>query len=223
MKSFAQNRLEMVETQIVSRGVTDPDVLAAMREVPREHFVPAAQIELAYQDSPLPIEAGQTISQPYIVALMTEALQLGADDRVLEVGAGSGYAAAVLSRIAREVHAVERHPLLAELARRRAAELGYDNVHVHCGDGTLGWPEQAPFDAIAVAAGGPEVPPSLTEQLVIGGRLVIPIGDTARSQELLCIERTGEHEYDRRSLGRVQFVPLIGSEGWAAGGMPVEI
>ncbi len=221
MKSYIDARLKMVENQIASRGVRDNGVLEAMREVPRERFVPERLREFAYDDSPLPIEEGQTISQPYIVAVMVEALHLDRQDRVLEIGAGSGYAAAVISRIAREIYTVERHPLLAELARQRAGELGYKNLKVRSGDGTLGWPEEAPFDAIVVAAGGPEVPQSLLEQLAIGGRLVIPVGDDVKYQELLCVERTGEHAYDRRSLGRVQFVPLIGSEGWALDGAPL--
>lgn len=212
----------MVDRQIASRGIRDVRVLEAMRKVPRERFVPSEVREFAFDDSPLPIEEGQTISQPYIVALMVEALALEEGDRVLEIGAGSGYAAAVISRVAKEVYAVERYPLLAELARQRAGDLGYDNVHVHCGDGTLGWSEHAPFDAIIVAAGGPEVPQSLMEQLEIGGRLVIPVGDDVRSQQLLRIVRTAEHQYERSELGRVQFVPLIGSEGWAVDGAPVE-
>ena len=222
MKTFHQQRDRMVETQIVSRGVTDELTLAAMRRVPREEFVPENIIEFAYEDSPLPIEEGQTISQPFIVALMVEALELDPKDRVLEVGAGSGYAAAVLSRIAAEVYAVERHELLAELARQRAERLGYTNVNFLCGDGTLGWPENAPYDAIIVAAGGPDVPPSLFEQLRIGGRLVMPVGKEPRTQELVRIRRTAEHEYVQDSLGRVQFVPLIGSEGWAVDGAPVK-
>lgn len=221
MKSFVEARLKMVEKQIASRGVRNAEVLEAMREVPRECFVPERLREFAYDDSPLPIEEGQTISQPYIVAVMVEALHLDPRDRVLEIGAGSGYAASVISRIVREVYTVERHPVLAELARQRAGELGYKNLKVRTGDGTLGWPEEAPFDAIVVAAGGPEVPQSLLEQLAIGGRLVIPVGDDTKYQELRCIERTGEHAYDRRSLGRVQFVPLIGSEGWALDGKPM--
>jgi protein-L-isoaspartate(D-aspartate) O-methyltransferase len=211
----------MVDQQIASRGVADTQVLNAMREVPREYFVPENLREFAYEDTPLPIEEGQTISQPYIVALMAEASCIGRDDCVLEIGAGSGYAAAVLSRIARDVYAIERHPALAELAQKRAEELGYDNVHVRCGDGTLGWIEHTPFDAIVVSAGGPEVPESLLEQLDIGGRLIIPVGDDMRSQELLCILRTGEHKFERSTLGKVQFVPLVGSEGWAVDGSPV--
>ena len=165
-----------------------------------------------------PIEAAQTISQPYIVALMLEALELEPGDRVLEVGAGSGYAAAVLSRVAGEVYAIEYHEELARLARERAEHLGYDNVEVMHGDGTQGWPAHAPFDAILVSAGGPDVPPTLLGQLKIGGRMVIPVGDRVHSQELLRVRRVDEHAFDQESLGRVQFVPLVGAEGWRAGG-----
>jgi len=208
----------MVEKQIAARGIADTRVLKAMGEVPRERFVSGSMRQLAYDDSPLPIGEGQTISQPYMVAVMTEALKLGADDRVLEIGTGCGYAAAVLSRIAGEVYTVERHQGLANQARKTLDELGYHNVHFHCGDGTLGWPEKAPFDAIEVAAAGPEVPRSLLEQLKIGGRLVIPVGVDKGTQELLCIERSATGQYDRSSLGRVQFVPLIGIEGWSDDG-----
>ena len=221
MDTYAKKRSKMVDRQIASRGVSNLRVLHAMREVPRERFVPMGLREFAYEDAPLPIEEGQTISQPYIVALMAEALGLGADDRVLEIGAGSGYAAAVLSRIAREVYAVERYPVLADLARKRAKDLGYDNIQVKCGDGTLGWSEHAPFDAIIVAAGGPEIPKSLLAQLEIGGRLVIPVGEDLRSQELLCVVRTAEHKFEQEKLGKVQFVPLVGSEGWSVDGAPV--
>jgi protein-L-isoaspartate(D-aspartate) O-methyltransferase len=222
MSIFEKQRQQMVDRQIVSRGVSDTSVLKAMREVPREMFVPDDMSDFAYEDSPLPIEQGQTISQPYIVALMAEALELGKGDRVLEVGAGSGYAAAVLSRIADKVYAIERYPELAESAAKRARNLGYDNISVCCGDGTLGWSEHAPFDAIIVAAGGPEVPESLLNQLKIGGRLVIPVGEDMRTQELLRIVRTAEHKFEYSNLGKVQFVPLIGSEGWAVDGTPVE-
>jgi len=217
MSSVARQRRDMVQHQLVERGIDDPRVLDAMRSVPRERFVPESYRELSYRDGPLPIEQGQTISQPYIVALMTQALELKETDRILEVGAGSGYAAAVLSRIGSSVHAIEYHDQLAELARQRMMALGYDNVEVRQGDGTRGWPAHAPFDAILVSAGGPDVPPTLLEQLAVGGRMVIPVGDRTRSQELLRVTRLDEHEYSQDSLGRVQFVPLVGSEGWQAG------
>src|SRR3990170_2033984 len=170
---FVKLRREVVENYIAARGVRSELVLAAMRKVPREAFIPKSLHEFAYQDSPLPIAEGQTISQPYIVALMTEALSLEGGERVLEIGTGSGYAAAVLGEIAGEVYTVERYANLAESAAERLPRPGYANVHVLHGDGTLGWPIHAPYDAIMVAAGGPEVPPSLREQLAIGGRLVI--------------------------------------------------
>jgi protein-L-isoaspartate(D-aspartate) O-methyltransferase len=204
----------MVDEQIAARGVVDRAVLDAMRVVPREKFVPPSAAEFAFEDSPVPIEEGQTISQPYVVALMAEALELTARDRVLEIGAGSGYAAAVLSRIAAEVYTIERHAVLAELARSRLKDLGFDNVQVVHGDGTLGLPERAPYDAIIVAAGGPSVPETLRSQLAIGGRLVIPVGATPRAQELVRVRRIGEHEYRQEDLGAVRFVPLIGAQGW---------
>lgn len=215
-------RQEMVSRQIVSRGVTDEHTLRAMRTVPREEFVPPDLAHLAYEDGPLPIEEGQTISQPLIVAVMIEALEVKPDDRALEIGAGSGYAAAVLGRIAREVIAVERFESLAASARRRMERLGYHNVQVVSGDGTLGWAPGAPYDAILVSAGGPEVPKSLLDQLAPGGRLVIPVGDDTRSQQLLRIRRTDHNQYKQERLGRVQFVPLIGTHGWTreVKGMP---
>lgn len=213
MSSFSHRREEMIRAQLVARGIRDERVLAAMGAVPREIFVPEIHRDLSYHDGPLPIEAGQTISQPYIVALMIEALELEPGDRVLEVGAGSGYAAAVLSRIAAEVYGIEYHGELAELARMRLGELGYDNVEIRHGDGTLGWPAYAPFDAILVSAGGPDVPPTLLGQLSIGGCIVIPIGDRTHSQELLRVRRVDDHEFSQDSLGRVRFVPLVGSEG----------
>jgi protein-L-isoaspartate(D-aspartate) O-methyltransferase len=209
-----QARRRMIADHLKPRGIADPRVLAAFGEVPREAFVPPELVENAYDDRPLPIEEDQTISQPYIVALMAEALRLKPGDAVLEIGAGSGYAAAILSRVARQVYTIERHALLADTARDRLARLGYDNVEVRCGDGTLGWPEHAPFDAIVVAAGGPEAPPSLLEQLAIGGRLVIPVG-TSRAQQLIRITRVSRTELRREDLGAVLFVPLIGAEGWA--------
>lgn len=204
----------MVERHLRARGVRDDAVLRAMREVPREAFITGELAEFAYEDAPLPIEAGQTISQPYIVALMTAALELTPRDRVLEIGTGSGYAAAVLSRIAAEVYTVERHAELAEAAARRLRTLGYTNVAVRHGDGTQGWPEHAPYDAIVVAAGGPEVPRALLEQLVAGGRLVIPVGPTPREQDLVRVRRRSDGNFDRESLGGVRFVPLIGAQGW---------
>jgi len=214
VESFADKRERMVEEQIAARGIADLAVLDAMRAVPRQMFVPPSAAEFAYEDTPLPIEEGQTISQPYVVALMAAALKLTPRDRVLEIGAGSGYAAAVLSRIAAEVYTIERHAALAELASRRMKDLGFDNVHLLHGDGTLGWPEHAPYDAIVVAAGGPSVPEALRAQLAIGGRLVIPVGATPRAQELVRVTRIGQNEYRQEELGAVQFVPLIGAQGW---------
>jgi protein-L-isoaspartate(D-aspartate) O-methyltransferase len=208
-----QARKRMVDRQIRARGIEDPRVLDALATVPREAFLPPALAEFAYDDRPLPIEAGQTISQPYIVALMTEALALAPDEDVLEIGTGSGYAAAVLARVARRVYTIERHAELADLARERMTRLGYANVEVRCGDGTLGWPEHAPFAGIIVAAGGPQLPSSLLAQLAIGGRLVMPVG-TSRAQQLVRVTRTAEAEYRREDLGAVQFVPLIGAQGW---------
>ena len=223
MEAFADKRRRMVKDQIAARGIIDQAVLQAMRAVPRELFVPDAAVEFAYEDTPLPIEEGQTISQPYVVALMVAALTLTPRDRVLEVGAGSGYAAAVLSRIAAEVYAIERHEALAELVKRRMRELGFDNVHVLHGDGTLGWRGHAPYDAIVVAAGGPVVPEALRAQLAIGGRLVIPVGTTPRTQELMRVTRTGQTQYREEELGGVQFVPLIGAQGWEEPGAVREI
>ena len=204
----------MVERQIAARGVRSSRVLDAMRKVRREGYVPSYLGEWAYEDTPLPIEEEQTISQPYIVAFMVEALELESTDRVLEVGTGSGYAAAVLAEIAAEVFTIERHEVLARSAAERLRADGYDNVHVRHGDGTLGWRSEAPFDAIVVAAGGPEVPESLKRQLAIGAHMVIPVGDLATSQELERITRVGEDEFERETLGRVRFVPLVGDEGW---------
>jgi protein-L-isoaspartate(D-aspartate) O-methyltransferase len=208
-------RLQMVDTQLAARGIQDSRVLAAMREVPRELFVPESQTEFAYEDSPLPIEEGQTISQPYVVAWMTAALELEPGDRVLEIGTGSGYAAAVLARLVAEVYTIERHAPLADSARRHLENAGCTNVTVRCGDGTLGWPERAPFHAIVVAAGGPSVPRALLAQLAIGGRLVIPIGPQPRLQKLVRVTRTSEEDYRTEELGDVQFVPLIGAQGWS--------
>jgi protein-L-isoaspartate(D-aspartate) O-methyltransferase len=207
----------MVDTQIAGRGIRDGHVLEAMRTVPREVFTPGME-EFAYEDGPLPIGEGQTISQPYIVALMIEAAEVRPRDRVLEVGAGSGYAAALLSRIASKVYAIERHASLAQEAAERFEKLAYTNIELRVADGTRGWAENAPFDAILVAAGGPEVPESLKEQLAIGGRLVIPVGTRETRQSLRKITRTSEHRYEEEDLGGVAFVPLIGEQGWAEDG-----
>jgi protein-L-isoaspartate(D-aspartate) O-methyltransferase len=218
---FAADRHRMVQAQLAARGIRDPLVLAAMGTVPREGFVARRQASLAYADLPLPIGEGQTISQPYVVAVMTEALGLARSDRVLEIGTGSGYAAAVLAEIAAEVYTVERLPRLAERARRRLGELGYGRVHVRTGDGTLGWPEHAPYDGIVATAGGPRVPPALLEQLALGGRLVMPVGSVPYDQRLVRVVRAAVDEYRREDLEAVAFVPLIGAQGWPdEGGAP---
>ena len=214
MLDFASLRARMVARQIAGRGIRDQRLLQAMRTVPREAFVPEQQREFAYEDSPLPIEAGQTISQPYMVALMIEAAQIEPGDRALEIGAGSGYAAAVMAEIAERVFAIERHEELARLADDRMRRLGYDNVVIRQADGTHGWPEEAPFDAILVAASGSHVPVGLKRQLTIGGRLVMPIGEPQSVQSLFKITRTGEDAFDSLDLGAVRFVPLVGDHGW---------
>ncbi|MBS0204555.1 MAG: protein-L-isoaspartate(D-aspartate) O-methyltransferase [Planctomycetes bacterium] len=210
---FRYQRKRLIET-VRGRGITDEVVLQAMIDVPREEFVSDELREFAYRDAPLPIGSGQTISQPFIVGLMTAAAELAPDDRVLEIGTGCGYAAAVLSRIVKEVYTVERIEDLARSAGARLKRLGFHNVHVRHADGTLGWPEQAPFDAIIVTAGGPQVPPPLLQQLRIGGRLVIPVGDERTEQELIRVVRRGSDDFERTNLGGVLFVPLIGQAGW---------
>jgi protein-L-isoaspartate(D-aspartate) O-methyltransferase len=214
MEKLTQYNKETFIRMLRRQGIRDETVLKAMANVPREKFVGINLLEFAYDDSPLPIEEGQTISQPYIVALMTEALMLKPGDRVLEVGTGSGYAAAILGEVADEVYTIERHESLAHQASVRLKELNYDNVHVLCGDGTLGWPEHAPYDGVVVAAGGPEAPRSLIEQLAVGGRLVIPVGPSTREQTLIRITRINNDEVEFEELGAVRFVPLIGEEGW---------
>ena len=211
---LSKERKQMVEHQIKARGVRDRLVLNAMETVPREAFLPENLREFAYDDTPLPIAANQTISQPYIVAFMIEAVALEGGEKVLEIGAGSGYAAAVLAEIASEVYTVERIELLANKAADVLKSLDYHNVQVMCGDGTRGWPEQAPFDAIVVAAGGPRVPESLKSQLKIGGRMVIPVGSAETTQELVRITRISDTEFKTEDIADVRFVPLIGDEGW---------
>jgi protein-L-isoaspartate(D-aspartate) O-methyltransferase len=219
MKLPVTNRLDyrreiMIREHLLGRGIRDSTVIGAMREVPREAFVDEEFVEFAYGDHPLAIQEEQTISQPYIVAYMTEALELSATDRVLEIGTGSGYAAAVLSRIAASVYTVERLEGLARAARQRLEMLGYTNILTHVGDGTCGWPDHAPYDAIVVTAGAPHVPKALREQLVIGGRLVIPVGSSSYLQLLLRVRRIAEQEYRTEDLCGVRFVPLIGADGW---------
>jgi protein-L-isoaspartate(D-aspartate) O-methyltransferase len=211
---LTEQRRAMVETQLVARGIRDPAVLEAMRSVPREAFVLPELVERAYDDIPLPIGEGQTISQPYIVAVMAEALQLSPDERVLEIGTGSGYAAAVLSCMVKQVYTVERLEKLATLARHRLQELGYPNVQVLHGNGMLGWPAYAPYDGIVVTASGPRVPEALQAQLGIGGRLVMPIGAHRRWQKLVRVTRTRDTTFRHEDLGAVCFVPLIGAQGW---------
>ena len=211
--AFADAREAMVTRQIAARGINDPALLSALRRVPRELFVTPGDEQSAYQDRALPIEAGQTISQPYIVALMIAAADIGADDRVLEVGAGSGYAAAVVGQVAREVIAIERHAALAELAAARMAELGCANVRIVSGDGTLGWPAGAPYDAILVAAAGEDIPPALVDQLKPGGRLVIPLGGRWAGQTLVKLTRQPDGSLARERLCAVRFVPLVEGQG----------
>lgn len=210
--NFRAARDQMVAF-LAQRGVRDPRVLEACRAVPRERFLDEGLREFAYGDHPLPIAEDQTISQPYMVAVMVEALNLKPHEKVLEVGTGSGYAAAILAQVAGQVYTIERYESLAAVARERLEKLHYSNVHVRHGDGTQGWPEHAPFDAIVVAAGGPKVPRELMQQLRIGGRLLIPVG-SLRDQELQLVTRLDEATFQQKNLGRVRFVPLVGEEGW---------
>jgi protein-L-isoaspartate(D-aspartate) O-methyltransferase len=219
MRSFDKKGLDsrrelMIREHLLGRGIHDPAVIRAMGEVPREEFVAGELAGYAYDDHPLDIAEGQTISQPYIVAYMTEALELSGTDRVLEIGTGCGYAAAVLSRIVARVYSVERLAGLARSARQRLAALGYTNIVVHQGDGTLGWTDHAPYDAIVVTAGAPDVPRTLRGQLAIGGRLVIPVGASTYFQTLIRVRRVNEHDYRSEELCGVRFVPLVGAEGW---------
>jgi protein-L-isoaspartate(D-aspartate) O-methyltransferase len=202
----------MVETQLISRGIYDPRVLAAMRKVPRHVFIDEALRDQAYNDHPLPISERQTISQPYIVALMTEALNIRGEEKVLEIGTGSGYQTAVLAELANRVFSIERLLSLSQRARQVLQELGYRNVALKVGDGTLGWKEESPFDAILVSAGAPQVPQPLVDQLAMGGRLVVPVGDHL-SQELILVESIPEG-IRKTNLGGCRFVDLIGKAGW---------
>jgi protein-L-isoaspartate(D-aspartate) O-methyltransferase len=214
MTDFAAEREAMVEQQLKRRGITERAILDAFLEVPREAFVSPEYAHLAHGDHPLPIEAGQTISQPYIVGLMIQAAGIAPGDKVLEVGAGSGYAAAVIGRIAAKVIAIERQHDLVEVARERLARLGYDNVTILEGDGTKGCAEEAPFDAILAAASGSHVPKPLLDQLADGGCIVMPLGSPGLVQELVRVSKRPDGTVDRENLGGVRFVPLIGEEGW---------
>jgi protein-L-isoaspartate(D-aspartate) O-methyltransferase len=214
MTDFAAEREAMVDRQLRRRGITERRILDAFLEVPRENFVSPEHAHLAYGDHPLPIEAGQTISQPYIVALMIEAAGIGLRDKVLEVGSGSGYAAAVISRIAGKVIGIERQHDLVAASRERLERLGFDNVTIVEGDGSKGWPEEAPFDAILAAASGSHVPQPLIDQLAEGGSIVMPVGSPGWAQELVKVTKRADGSVERQNLGGVRFVPLIGEEGW---------
>jgi protein-L-isoaspartate(D-aspartate) O-methyltransferase len=214
---FAAEREAMVERHLRRRGIAEQHILDAFLAVPREAFISPEYQHLAYGDHPLPIEAGQTISQPYIVALMIEAAEIKPGDKVLEVGGGSGYAAAVMSRIAREVIAIERQPDLVEIARERMGRLGFDNVRIIQGDGTRGCADEAPFDAILAAASGSHVPQTLIDQLGPGARIVMPFGDPGWVQKLVKVKKAEDGTLTTEDLGGVRFVPLIGEEGWDAG------
>ena len=209
---YARERERMVDEQLVARGVTDPRVLAAMRRVPRHHFVQEALRARAYGDHPLPIGEDQTISQPFIVGLMTSLLELTGREKVLEIGTGSGYQTAVLATVARRVCSIERLPRLAERARALLETLGHDNVWIRVGNGALGWPDQAPFDRIIVTAGGPAIPPPLVQQLAEGGRMVLPVG-TPENQTLTVVDNVGG-EIRQRTHGECKFVKLVGKYAW---------
>ena len=217
MTDYRAEREAMVERHLRRRGIREPHILEAFLKVPREAFISDEYAHLAYGDHPLPIEAGQTISQPYIVGLMIQAAEIEPGDTVLEVGAGSGYAAAVISRIAGRVIGIERQHELVEVARERIKRLGYDNVEIVEGDGTKGWPAASPYEAILAAASGSHVPPPLIEQLAPGGRLVMPLGDPSWVQELVKVTKQPNGTLQTENLGGVRFVPLIGEEGWSDG------
>jgi protein-L-isoaspartate(D-aspartate) O-methyltransferase len=215
MIDFASEREAMIERTIRRRGLADPRLLDAFRAVPREEFIGGDYAEFAYADGPLPIESGQTISQPYIVALTIDAAEIGAEDKVLEIGAGSGYAAAVIGQIARDVIAIERHHELVGLAQARMRRLGYTNVRILEGDGTRGYPAEAPFDAIVAAASGSHVPTVLVDQLKPGGRIVMPLGDPHSVQSLVKLTKHADGRLEREDLCSVRFVPLIGEHGFS--------
>jgi protein-L-isoaspartate(D-aspartate) O-methyltransferase len=212
LESLAQSRTRMVEEQLSSRGIRDERLLAAMAKVPREDFISSENAANAYGDFPLPIGAGQTISQPYIVAAMVEELELNPDDRVLEVGTGTGYQAAILGELAADVWTIERHAELADKARKILKRLGNKNVHVLCGDGSLGLPGRAPFDKILVAAAAPRVPETLIAQLADGGRLVVPVG--SRSEQQVEVIRKAGDQISVTKHDLCRFVPLVGAQGW---------
>lgn len=210
--NYEKEHEQMVKSQLAHRGIRDKRVLDAMRQVPRHLFIPEDMRHLAYCDGPLPIGHGQTISQPYIVALMTELLELTGQEKVLEIGTGSGYQAAILSRLVPQVYSIERHAALARQAKKVLAQLGYDNVMVIVSDGTLGWPEHSPYEAIIITAAAPDIPQPLIDQLADGGRLVAPVG-TRWSQSLVKVKRQGG-SLMREQLTPVAFVPLVGEHGW---------
>jgi protein-L-isoaspartate(D-aspartate) O-methyltransferase len=211
---FSAMRANMILTQLKERGIKDTAVLQAMNTIPRETFVSAPHKGMAYQDNPLPIPANQTISQPYVVALMISLLALKPDHRVLEVGTGSGYAAAILSQLVKTVYTIERHQTLIDYAQECLQTIGCENIYIHHGDGTQGWPEHAPYDGIIVAAGGPTIPTALRQQLAIGGRLIMPVGKEQRRQDLIRLTRISQDQFRKKNFGPVAFVPLIGHEGW---------
>jgi protein-L-isoaspartate(D-aspartate) O-methyltransferase len=215
-RAFEEQRLNMVAAQIERRGVRDPRVLAALRLVPRHLFIPPDTWGEAYDDHPIPIGNGQTISQPYIVALMTELLHPSGDETILEIGTGSGYQAAVLSLLVKQVHSIERHASLAEGAQQVLLSLGYANISVHIGDGTLGWPDNAPYQGIIITAAAPRVPQALLDQLSAGGRLVIPVG-SRHNQVLQVWQRQEDNQFTSEDIIPVAFVPLLGAQGWEEG------
>lgn len=212
---YSKQRIKMVDSQIRARGIRDPRVLKAMETVPRHLFVNEALRDQAYNDNPLPINGGQTISQPYIVALMTEAMGLTGKEKVLEIGTGSGYQAAILAMLAEHVFSIDRLASLAGEARRLLESLNFYNIAIRVGDGTLGWKDEAPFDAVMVTAGAPNIPKTLVEQLAVGGRLIIPVGGR-HSQSLIRLTRLSEdtNEVKKEDLGGCRFVDLIGEYGW---------